>query len=404
MNVQTTVIDKRSIADRWAALRGSWFWKVVLAPFGITRLAWVLAAAFAQGNFLPNPTYAKYAQQGGQFTRIWLLDIFARWDARFYLSIIEQGYIAGADLANQYSNVAFYPLYPFLVKSIGWLGIHLPTAGYLAIGLLLSNLCFLGAMALLYRLAVEHCGLSEKAARRAILLLTVFPGGLFFSAFYTESLYLFLSLLGFWAAQEKRWWLVGVAGALVTLTRIQGLLVVGILGLMYLQSTGWRLKALRADILWFGLAPLAAAAHMFGLYRITGLALAPFQAQAAWGRGKYGFFEGLGLQLEAPVLDVYKIDALLLLFFLGCGIYLLLSRRSKIGWALGLYAVLMCVIPVSTGLLISVSRFLAVVFPVFLLLGEALAERDELFGLCAALLFTLQVIYFAGWTNYYWIA
>ncbi len=389
------------LGARWASLRASWVWSVVLAPFIVTRLVWVLVAAFAQGVIQPNPTYLKYFQQGGQLTRVFLLDIFSHWDARFYLSIIKSGYSAQTDFANQYSNVAFLPLYPYLVKSVGWSGIHLPDSAYLAIGLLLSNLCFLAAMVLLYRLATRHLGLSETAARRGLALLFIYPASFFFSCFYTESLFLLLSLVGFTAAFERRWWQAGVAGALMALTRVQGLIAVAALGWIYMEARGWKLSRIRPDSLWFALAPAALLAHLTYLYTLTGRFLAPWEAQVAWERNKYGLLHGLWLQISSPSLDVFKIDGLLMLFFLACGVYLLWKTPFK---SFGIYAILMCLLPVLTGMLISGTRYVAVVFPVFLLLGEKLDRRDGPYHLLLAAWFALQILYFAGWVNYYWVA
>lgn len=380
-------------------LRAPWFLNAVLAPFLWTRLAWILAAAFARGSFEPNPTYLKYAQQGGIHTRVFLLDIFAHWDAGYYLTIIKDGYWGVTDLAHQYSNVAFYPLYPYLVKSIGWLGIPLPTAGYLIIGLLLSNICFLASAVLLYRLAVERLGMSDTAAQRALILMFVYPASFIFSCFYTESLFLLLTLLGFKAALDHRWWQVGLVSGLLVLTRAQGLVVVGILGLIYLEEHQWKIKTISADILWFGLAPLALGAHLFYLYGITGNFLAPYQAVQAWGRTSSGFLTGILDQVSGSQLDVYKIDLALILFFLVCGFYML----RKFPRIFGIYTLLLCLLPLSTGLLASISRYIVVVFPVYLLLGKELERHDNAYKFLAAIWFTLQVLYFAGWANYYWI-
>ena len=382
----------------WAVTQ--WWWGALAVPFVITRLVWLLAAAFARGSLQPNPTYLSYFQQGGQLTRIFWLDIFAHWDAKFYLSIAQQGYSTSSDLS-QYSNVAFYPLYPALAKSFGWLGLRLPDGAVLAVGLLVSNVCFLAACVLFYRLAVGRMGFSPKAAGRALALLIVFPASFYFSSFYPESLFLLLSLLAFSAAYEGRWGLAGLAGALVTLTRIQGVLVVAALAWIYLDARGWKLARIRADVLWLGLAPLGLAVHFYQLYRLTGHLLAPFEVQAAWGRGEYGFLQGLRLQLESPGLDVFKIDALLLVGFLICGAWMLRRPATR---ALGVYTLLMCALPVSTGLLVSVSRFLAVVFPVFLLLGQQMERRKGSYDLLRAAFFTLQVLYFAAWVNFYWVA
>jgi len=43
-----------------------------------------------------------------------------------------------------------------------------------------------------------------------------------------------------------------------------------------------------------------------------------------------------------------------------------------------------------------------VVFPAFLLLGSKLKSPGG-FELVRGLCFALQVVYFAGWVNYYWI-
>lgn len=388
------------LSVEWASLRAAWVWNAVLVPFALTRLAWILAAALARGLFQYNPTYLKYYQQGGQLTHIFLLDIFAHWDAGFYLQIIKQGYSSLTDFANHYSSVAFFPLYPYLVKSIGWLGVRLPDGAYVLIGELLSNLCFLAAMVLLYRLATRHLGMSDKAARRALILVYVYPASFFFSSFYSESLFLLLTVLGFTAAFERRWWLVGVAGMLIVLTRVQGLLAFAALGWIYMEARGWRLRDIRADALWFGLAPAALLAHLYYLYTLTGRFLAPLEAQVAWERNKYGLLNGLWLQINGPELDVYKIDGLMILFFLGCGIYMLWKLPSK---SYGIYTILMCVVPVLTGMLISGTRYIGVVFPVFLLLGQKLENR-EAYDLLRILWFTLQIVYFAGWALHYWVS
>ena len=63
----------------------------------------------------------------------------------------------------------------------------------------------------------------------------------------------------------------------------------------------------------------------------------------------------------------------------------------------------MILLALSTGLLVSISRYLLVSFPIFIFLGDKL-KRREWFDFATAVFFALQVIYFAGWVNYYWIA
>jgi hypothetical protein len=167
-----------------------------------------------------------------------------------------------------------------------------------------------------------------------------------------------------------------------------------------MESRGWRLRDIRADVLWFGLAPAALLGHLYYLYTLTGRFLAPLEAQVAWGRNKYGLLEGLWLQISGPELDVFKLDGIFMLAFLALGIYMLWKLPSK---SYGIYTILMCLVPVLTGMLISGTRYIVVVFPVFLLLGRML-EKREAFDLTRTLFFTLQILYFAGWALYYWVS
>lgn len=377
-----------------------WFLDSVLLPFVLTRLIWVLVGYFAYGNYVTNPSYEKYYKQGYFLTKYFLLDIFARWDARWYLSIIRDGYQPSADLTQYYSNLAFFPLYPYLVKSLGWLGLELPNAFYILAGLVLSNLLFILAMALLYRLIVVELGFEAGAAGRTLGLIFVFPAGFFFASFYTESLFLFLAVLGFTLALRENWAGVGIAAALGVLTRSQGAALLLALAWLYMEKRGWRLREVRPSVGWFALAPLALAAHFFHLYQVSGKPLAIFEAMSAWGRiSVYNLSEPMR-NLQGPRLDVFKIDLVLFVLFLGCSLYVLWKWKWK---AFGIFALLMCLLPVYTGLLVSVSRYMAIIFPVFIVLGVKLEDRRAYEGL-RAVWFALQVIYFAGFVNYYWIA
>jgi hypothetical protein len=380
--------------------RPHWLRDMVLIPFLVTRGIWVLIGYYAYGNYAANPSYEKYYTQGYFLTRHFLLDIFARWDARWYLSIIKDGYQPSADLTQSYSNMAFFPLYPYLVKSIGWLGLDLPNAYYILVGLVLSNLLFLGAMALLYRLILVELGFAEESAARALGLIFVFPASFFFGSFYTESLFLFLAVLGFTFALRGNWAGAGIAAALGVLTRSQGAGLALALAWLYMEMRSWRWREVSASAGWFALAPLALAAHFFELYLKSGRPFALFEAMSAWGRiSTYNLGDPLR-NLQGPHLDVFKIDLILFLLFLGCSIYLLWKWPVK---AYGVFALLMCLLPAYTGLLVSVSRYMAIIFPVFILLGEKLQNRNAYEALRAAW-FALQVVYFAGWVNYYWIA
>jgi hypothetical protein len=179
----------------------------VLALFVASRVAFLLVNYVGYVLILA-PKYST-----GSVGVVGLLHAWEQWDARWYLGIAMQGYTSSA-------STAFFPLYPLLIA-----GATAPFhgAGSYTAGLLISNLAFLGALLLLYRLVAGRWG--GETARRAVLYLTVFPTALYTFAPYNESLFLLLSLGCFAALERRRWALAGALGALAVLTRSAGLLL-----------------------------------------------------------------------------------------------------------------------------------------------------------------------------------
>jgi Gpi18-like mannosyltransferase len=81
-----------------------------------------------------------------------------------------------------------------------------------------------------------------------------FPAVFFFCGVYTESLFLLLSVLAFYGAR-RRWWLLAIAAAaLASATRMQGLMLVGVIALEWLAAQGWHLDAIHRAEAWRNLA------------------------------------------------------------------------------------------------------------------------------------------------------
>src|SRR5437773_483559 len=90
-------------------------------------------------------------------------------------------------------------------------------------GIIVSWVSFVLAMIVLYELA--RLDVPARRAERAVLLTAVFPFAFFFGVVYTESLFLLCVVSSFYAFRTRLWMLGGLAGAVATATRVNGILI-----------------------------------------------------------------------------------------------------------------------------------------------------------------------------------
>lgn len=145
--------------------------------------------------------------------RAFLLSPWYSFDVWYYVEIVRNGYQPGSPTAN------FHPLYPWISALVAAV-IREPLLSLL----LVSSLAGLLLIFVFYRLARLDC--NDEQARRATALLLCWPASVALFLPYTEALFLLLSVYCFFAARHQKFWLAGLAGALATLTRQQGLFLV----------------------------------------------------------------------------------------------------------------------------------------------------------------------------------
>lgn len=170
----------------------------------------------------------------------WLVEPFRNWDGTWYALVAERSY--SPDMS---ATAAFFPLYPWLMdwgsRLTGW---SVETVGYLV-----SNLAFAGALIVLYKLV--RIDFDDRVARWTLVALAVFPTAFFFSAIYTESLFLLVSVTCLWAARRNDWLLAAIMGFLAAMTRSAGIMLLAPLAVLFIQQHGWDLRR------WFPKALLA---------------------------------------------------------------------------------------------------------------------------------------------------
>jgi Mannosyltransferase (PIG-V) len=406
-----------SVVRRSEALRAAWR---VFVP---TRLAVLVVAIFAAFSFGPATgglaeiNAARFDEPA--LTRPIaepLLAPLARWDAVWYLRIADSGYGDSAPRA------AFFPLYPLLIRSVA-----APAGGseaaLLIASYVISLAAFLGALVLLHRLVSLELG--RQFATPTLLLLAVFPAALYFGAPYSESLFLLLSVGAFYAARTGSWAWAGACAAAASATRSAGLLLLIPLAMLWWSSRGRRPR----DAGWLLLAPLGIVAYAGWLGLVEGDAFRFLDVQDAWSRELTvplaGAWDGFSAAVDgvrqlasgarSPVYfeeaagDPFRIAAINVMLFASLVFALIacvgvLRRLPK---AYGAWVATALVLPLSFPVtpqpLMSLPRFLAVLFPIFMWLALVTEERRATPQVAAASavglgLFTAQ---FASW---HWIS
>jgi hypothetical protein len=330
------------------------------------------------------------------YNRGWLAEMSLMWDAGFYYTIARWEYTYDPTFAGP-TSIAFAPLYPFLMDYVagalrfvtfGWDWGNAEFGSYLAAGLLISNVSFFVALALLIRFLRPRLGFT--GASMAALGLAVLPTAFFFSALYTEGLFLVLVISAFSLAHsDLRWkWLcVGLIGMLATLSKFAGALLLPALLIDYLAQCGWKWRRVRADVLWLGLIPLGMAVYLgFLWWRFGSPSVLNDTMVRGWNH-RLSFFpttygENLVMLWKSytggyppgldPILNNGRGSRLYHILDLGMPVALLvgawLARKKLLAseWA---WLVLGIIYPLSSNLTLSMARYMLPLWPGLIWLG-----------------------------------
>lgn len=336
-----------------------------LAAFLFLRLFVLLGGVLAQALFPipPLPLSSPYMHgfvptPGEQSCRC--LESWLRWDATWYLSIAQSGYRPGD------GSVAFFPLYPLLTRGLGWL----LGGRYLWAGLVLSNLAAAAFFIVLFLLAEGERG--PGSGRPALEAVVSFPTAFFLVMPYSESLFLALSAAAFLCWRRDKWLGVGLLGALAALTRPHGLLLFPAFSLAWLLG-----KRRPAALLPLGLIPLATL--LYAGYASLAVQHGPFWTalRSSWGLHWawpwMAIWEGLRNLGQA---GVYVLFNLLAIGLVGLPLLAGLKKLPAPYWAYGFLVLLLSMSKVDDqGVIASMHRYVLMVFPAFILLGEILRRR-----------------------------
>ncbi len=190
----------------------------------ISRLIILVSAVIGSHLFAVGTFYPRVMTEGVWDVDLPIINLFSRWDGGQYASIALNGYNFPNDpIAYQW---CFLPLYPFLMRVLGTtlIGIFTDFQAVLTAGFIISNTLFFFNVVIFYKLS-EIVLKNSRIAFLSSIFFCFWPGSLFFSAIYTESLFMFLALSAFYLLEKKKAIKSAFFGFLAGLARSSGFLV-----------------------------------------------------------------------------------------------------------------------------------------------------------------------------------
>lgn len=322
---------------------------------------------------------------------------FGNFDGVHYLRIAEMGY------SSQYSQ-AFFPLYPILIKTFSYLLPFNLQANLLISGLLLANLFAVLGLFLLYKLF--KLDFDERISYKSILLLIAFPTAFYLGAVYTESLFLFLTVLSFLLMRKEKFFLGAVVIGLATATRVFGVLLIPML-VYYLYKTKFPLYK---SVVYCVLAVSGIIIYMIYLGINFGDPIYFLNAQPAFGAERTNhqliflpqvLYRYLKIFITVDLKTALFLNAFLEFIFTILPLILIFLARKMIKKEYSYFSFMSLIIPTLTGTLSSMPRYSLMIFPTFPFLAKKLKKFFYLFCL---LLFVLQIILLVMYIRGYWVS
>jgi hypothetical protein len=374
----TTAIENREPSQFFVSVRD------VVLPiaviFLLSRAALLLVAVLitSQVAGVSDATFASY---------------FCHFDCGWYLSVADHGYsTVGPPTQPGATNFGFFPVFPLLVHGIS----SVLGSDTLYTAIIVANLCtFLGLIVVYnYALLLHH---DKNVALLAVALLCVIPGSFAFSTAYSEGPFLLLLATSVFALRREQYLVAGVAAALLSATRPQGVFFLVFAIVAALQVIGWR--GLLAP--WktperfvpIVLAPLGLFCFLAYCFQTTGDAFAHTSTEVhGWGYYFGPPWQNVGVMLRMP--GAPRLAVLYSFAILGCS-WLLIRQRLHPEFFLTATLIVLMWSSQTTG---SIFRYWVVLFPLWVALARVLADRRIALFLMFLLLALLNGLQMCAWT------
>lgn len=390
--------SQRNIDGLSGSFRSVMSFKKILKYFLFWQVAIVVVVTIA-GSVLPLRESDSYL--GGSISKYKanpLLNFRSNYDGVHYALIATHGY--------SYGQQAFFPFYPKAISLF---------RGYIddpiLIGALISSISFLGGLYVLSKLILLDY--SASVTRWTLLALLLFPTSFFFSAVYTEGLFLLLIVSSFYLLRTGRPGLACLVAAVATYTRLIGIFILPAFFIELLaQNRHLPLKQNIARLIPLIIIPFGLLLYMAYLDRTTGDPFAFYHLQPLFNQQR-------SVEIVLPYQVVWRYlkmittvnvsDPLYLTIWLEFSIGIIFLGLSTISLfkqrlSYAVFNILAFILPTLTGVFTSLPRYVLICFPGFIILGQYLdrnpSKRKWIIG-SFVLGFGLFLALFA---NGYWVA
>jgi Mannosyltransferase (PIG-V) len=361
--------ENAAFASRARAVRGPWtpaaIWSTPLRRALMVTAVW-RALIFAMGIVAHavkshGPTASQTLMHHGWPRKAWtyLIDAGVRQDAWWYARIAQHGYTFST---HHLSSIVFYPLFPLVIKTVGF-----ATGSVYVAGMLVSTVClFLSVFVL--QMWLDDRGMGKSSAMTVALMLC-FPFGFFWVSMYSESLFLLLALSTFVAYERGKLWPAAVLAFLAVLARPTGLIIAPCLAVMALNGTWPGLSGLKATMSrgflpWLPVVagPLAFASFAAYQWLLFGTPLASVKAEAVPPFSRSLSHALSDLMLRRTGFPPWFLAFMLVIALTFVALVPLVYARFGLPYAL--FAALVVLFPLASGLT-SMERYVLIDFPVF---------------------------------------
>ena len=334
-----------------------------------------------------------------------LVNLFSRWDTGYYAQIAISGYPSGSNpLAMHW---AWFPLFPIIMGAVGRLffGILPAVEAVMLAGFLINNILFFVCLILFYKLTEMIFG-NKKLALLSSVFFSFWPGSLFYSSVYSESLFMTLALGAFYFLEKGKEVKSTLLGFFAGLTRSTGLVLV----VPYLYNFFKK----RSNSSFYQVLFVSLPYLLFNFYGNIYTGVFPVQAvvfRQYWGNPSFFIVQMFEIEYYYAILFFIEFCLILVPF-----IYLFLSKELLVSvFSFGLkgdrkeakyfgFSLVQLIFLLFFGIIANVHRYAIPILPLYWVFARLWIKKPKLGLISLALMISLLIIgtiLFSTW-RWYW--